>query len=123
MTRRPLHVGRPPSFCGRATLRSAWVPEEDADQADCKACDPPGPAPYTSSDAPIAKWRVAAGLMQIEVSEVARMSRPSWSYIERGFTPMRLDVFARVVSRWPDAEEPILNAVRLAMGEAELPHE
>lgn len=107
--KRPLHLGQPPSRCGRATVRSAWVPLSEAGTADCGYCTGgwASRGPSSGSTHPLALWRVGANLTQGEVAVVARMSGPGWRLIEQGISAVRLVVALRVAAKWPEAAGPL----------------
>lgn len=101
--KRPIHIGRPPSRCKRATLRSAWVPEDDPNDADCLHClgEVPVAPPRSSADTPLARWRVSAGITQQQVCDLLGLSRPTWIKTERGDRLLRTREAEQLRERWP----------------------
>lgn len=100
MSRRPRHIGRPPSVCGLATEQSAWVPADEAHLADCTHCvlrrnNPIGAA--------LTAWRISEGLSQAEAASLMGVCRVAWVHYERGRSCPRLDKVLRLVALRPSA--------------------
>lgn len=106
---RPIHVGRPPSRCGRASTRSAWVPEDGAEGATCQLCTGTWrpPAPHVRCEAldasarVLVAWRLRRGLTQEQAAELMGTSRPRYTSLERLGDGMKVADLARIIGATP----------------------
>lgn len=107
---RPIHLGEPPSACGTASPRSAWVPKEKGEAATCRICtgtqrvQPPSTRAESLDETSrrLVAWRLRRGLTQEQAAELMKTSRPRYAALERASDErMKVADLARIIGTTP----------------------